>query len=119
MINNTERVATLRTRICRASIAILLFHGYITTAVASNVHQKCIHGYKQCITLCKNNKTSCRVISTKHTALRYRRYLHEQCVTGAVIARELNSYQDPLQCKKTTCDCNADYVDCMGTCMMK
>jgi hypothetical protein len=28
----------------------------------------------------------------------------------------LNSYRDPLQCRKVTCNCHADYQVCIQSC---
>lgn len=30
--------------------------------------------------------------------------------------RELNSYRDPLQCRKVTCDCLSDFAICKKGC---
>jgi hypothetical protein len=32
------------------------------------------------------------------------------------VSRDLNSYRDPLQCRKVTCDCLADNNVCKASC---
>lgn len=43
----------------------------------------------------------------------YGRYVHEQEVQGGMVIQELKSYRDPLQCRKVSCNCMADYNVCV------
>ncbi|KTD26850.1 acyltransferase [Legionella israelensis] len=69
-----------------------------------------------CFKLCKDSCGNCQSRSIFSTRKKYSRYVHEQCVKGEVVARELNSYRDPLQCRKVTCNCCADFDTCIQSC---
>ena len=71
---------------------------------------------KECSKTCENNCQQCNQLSNDSTSHNYNKYKHEQCVQGGVIARDLNSYRDPLQCRKISCDCLADYTLCAEAC---
>lgn len=70
----------------------------------------------QCNASCRNNCQQCQAFSKQTTMEHYRHYVHEQNVKGRSIARDLNSYRDPLQCRKITCNCRADYRVCIQSC---
>ena len=69
-----------------------------------------------CSQVCHNNCRECNQSVNRATAMYYNKYKNEQCVQGTMIVRDLNSYRDPLQCCKTTCDCQADYNVCADSC---
>ncbi|KTC78346.1 acyltransferase [Legionella brunensis] len=69
-----------------------------------------------CKQTCRNNCPRCCQFSTKTTVTNYKHYKHEVCVKGDFLTLQLNSFRDPLQCRKTTCDCRADYQVCMQAC---
>jgi hypothetical protein len=69
-----------------------------------------------CKQTCRNNCKGCCASSTKTTVQNYRHYKHEVCVKGDFLTLQLNSFRDPLQCRKTTCDCRDDYQVCMQAC---
>lgn len=69
-----------------------------------------------CHQTCRNDCQHCCSYSNQVAAKKYKRYLHEQCVKGEFIALQLNSFRDPLQCRKTTCNCRADYEVCIQSC---
>ena len=76
----------------------------------------CQHRLVACGQTCHDNRRLCG-ISAKATAARaYRQYQHEEFVKGGFIARDLNSYRNLLQCRKTTCNCHADYDVCYQSC---
>ena len=77
---------------------------------------KCKQGFSQCLPACKNNCVRCMVRASQSARKHYLRYQHQQSVQGKNIVRELNSYRDPLQCRKTTCNCWADFNVCMQSC---
>lgn len=78
--------------------------------------QQCQKNARICDDACVNNCAACNICSKKKASNSYANYLREQCIQGGNIARELNSYCDPLQCRKTTCDCVADYKICIQSC---
>ena len=76
----------------------------------------CQQRFNTCSQVCHNNCRECGQHSAQSTAKNYRKYKHQQCIQGGIIARDLNSYRDPLQCRKITCDCLADYNVCTEAC---
>ena len=87
----------------------------------ASIEQKvCYVGCKQkleaCNQVCHNDCQQCSSVADHSAVTSYNRYKHEQCVQGGAIIRELQSYRDPLQCRKITCGCRADYRVCMQSC---
>lgn len=78
--------------------------------------QACTTQNERCERLCRDNCRRCDINSRKVTLQRYRGYVHEQAVSGQIIGRELQSYHDPLQCRKITCTCLAENAICMQHC---
>ena len=76
----------------------------------------CEHRANLCATSCQNNCQNCLASARESTVSGYKHYIHEQCVRGGIITRQLKSYRDPLQCRKITCNCPADYQVCMQSC---
>jgi hypothetical protein len=70
----------------------------------------------QCNQRCSDSCKQCEWQAKQSMAQRYKAYVHEQCVQGERVALQLQSFRDPLQCRKTSCDCPADYRICVGTC---
>lgn len=69
-----------------------------------------------CQKVCRNNCPQCCSYANQSAKNSYCNYRHEQIVKGGFIVRQLKSYRDPLQCRKTTCNCKADYQICIQTC---
>jgi hypothetical protein len=69
-----------------------------------------------CKNTCRNNCSQCRAFANKEAAMHFGDYLHEKVIKEAMIARVLKSYRDPLQCRKVTCNCKADYGICIQAC---
>lgn len=86
----------------------------VTNLPACQVH--CQERLTACKANCRNNCRLCDSYAEKQAILRYFTYQHEEFVEGGYIARDLQSFRDPLQCRKTTCDCPADYNMCMQAC---
>lgn len=78
--------------------------------------QLCAQRLESCKQLCSNNCPRCSAISTDTTAKNYFEYIHDKQVQGGYIYRGLNSYRDPLQCRKVTCNCTSDFITCEQGC---
>jgi hypothetical protein len=82
----------------------------------SQCQTNCRELYELCKTQCLNHCAHCTEVADESAADRYEQYVQEQEVQGGTIARELNSYIDPLQCRKITCNCSADFTICDQGC---
>lgn len=69
-----------------------------------------------CSKTCRNNCAQCSTAANNRRVVQYNHYVHEQRVKGKNIALQLNSFRDPLQCRKVTCNCAADYQICLQSC---
>src|ERR1700733_3322598 len=69
-----------------------------------------------CSQLCNNNCLQCRAIAKFKTAEKYNHYKQEKFIEGKKVTLQLNSFRDPLQCRKVTCNCQADYQICLQSC---
>ncbi|MCH9756914.1 MAG: hypothetical protein K0U37_06975 [Gammaproteobacteria bacterium] len=78
--------------------------------------KQCDIKQQRCDRSCRDSCRRCE--RQEHAAMvkRYKTYIHEQCVQGKRIALQLQSFRYPLQCRKTSCDCPADYRVCVGAC---
>lgn len=76
----------------------------------------CQHRFNYCKKLCIDNCPSCSAFSSYTSRVNYIKYIHEEQITGGIIARGLNSYRDPLQCRKVSCSCVADLMTCNQGC---
>lgn len=81
--------------------------------------QKCRTHLNECVLQCRNNCPYCSNYAQSKAQKSYINYLHEEFVKGGYIIRDLQSYRDPLQCRKITCDCASDYNLCMQSCGSK
>lgn len=70
----------------------------------------------QCKKICRNDCAHCQAYVASTAKLSYSKYVNEETVESGVIARDLNSYKDPLKCRKTTCNCAADLHVCLQQC---
>lgn len=82
---------------------------------------------EQCIETCNKTKQNCQNMCTNDTSLcqknmmlqaklEYGDYIKEKRTEGSQINRDLNSFYDPLQCSKISCDCDRDYRACYRMC---
>lgn len=86
------------------------------TPAVAQCQATCAQHFESCKAQCRN---SCRICSTKSktsTEKRYERYGDQQMLQGKAINRELDSYRDPLQCLKVSCNCVADLDACNQGC---
>lgn len=72
-----------------------------------------------CNKTCNNSCSKCCLSSTQRAVRGYQYYKYQQDIQGLPVIRQLNSYRDPLQCRKTTCECPTDYRTCIQTCAGK
>lgn len=77
---------------------------------------KCEKAAKICQKTCNSNCGQCTAYAKQSAGKAYTQYLREHYIMGQRITRNLNSYRDPLQCRKTTCNCHADYQVCIQAC---
>lgn len=85
--------------------------GSIVSCTAS-----CDRVFHECRKVCRNNCLQCDSAAAQTTAKNYNRYVCEQQVKGKIVALQLNSFRDPLQCRKTTCSCSTDHQVCIQSC---
>ena len=76
----------------------------------------CMQHFAFCKQHCINNCKNCSIASTQSATKYFAKYVHEREVEGKKVMRELNSYRDPLQCRKITCDCLSDLEICKMGC---
>ncbi len=76
----------------------------------------CAQWLQVCSQVCHNDCKDCNQSAHLNSVKNYRKYKCEQEIQGGFVARELNSFSDPLQCRKITCDCLADYTVCVQSC---
>ena len=109
-------------KICNRIISTLLFLLLISCVSLEN--QRYIRACKdicqqqslKCQNLCNNDARHCQAIVMDKTLESYSKYVHQQRVQANDIALELQSFRNPLQCKKITCDCLADLRMCVKFC---
>lgn len=80
---------------------------------------KCYTIEKKCNATCVNNCNNCSTLAYAQSANRFKMYKHRQLVQGKIVALELQSFKDPLQCRKTTCSCKKDLRVCLQACSGK
>ncbi len=76
----------------------------------------CIQHLDFCKQNCTDNCSTCSQKSLYSSTMNYKKYVNEQKIEGQRVMRELNSYRDPLQCRKVTCNCQADFLACKQSC---
>ena len=110
----------VRVMVCFAVIALsaCTSHRVSVQQVKARVscNMGCEERFQQCSQMCDNNCHTCSKSARIKTARHYQQMVREQVIQGGMISRELNSYRDPLQCRKTTCNCQADLTVCLAAC---
>lgn len=82
----------------------------------ANCHATCQKHLALCQSTCKDNCSQCSLGAYSEAHRSFVHYVHEQKLRGCEVSRELNSYLDPLQCRKVTCSCSDDYQRCNASC---
>ena len=91
-------------------------HSTQDRALAEQCHHRCEQYKQNCQKTCRNSCPQCKILSQVKAVYNAQRYQKDKVIEGGIIARDLNSWRDPLQCKKITCDCPADYQVCLQVC---
>ena len=86
------------------------------TQKINECHHACQDKLRHCLSICHNDRYNCSSAAHALAQRRYKRYLHEQSLKGQDQILELNSFRDPLQCRKTSCECLADVRVCRQFC---
>lgn len=76
----------------------------------------CMKHFEFCSQNCVDNCPNCSRKSQRHATENFSKYVIERTIQGKKVMRELNSYRDPLQCRKVTCNCVADLMACKQGC---
>lgn len=82
-------------------------------------HLQCLNALDKCKIQCKNNCRECNVLANMQAASRFIEYKKRQSMQGKMVNEELQSFKDPLQCRKVTCSCQEDYRVCKQSCIGK
>lgn len=91
-------------------------HDVINPANLRHCQAKCVKQLQRCHHQCDNDCQQCIVPAEAVAEVQYQQFVHQQTIQGGLVARDLKSYRDPLQCVKTTCNCQADYYQCAQAC---
>ncbi len=78
--------------------------------------KQCERSKANCHALCEANDTDCEINAKDQAQREYERYVKQKKIEGAEIMRDLKSFYDPLQCSKTSCDCEEDFRACYQMC---
>ena len=76
----------------------------------------CEQRYQTCLSVCDDNLADCNMKSQARSAVHFAHYRHQQTMKGQVVTAETKAFQDPLACRKTTCDCVEDKNMCHQAC---
>jgi len=82
-------------------------------------HIKCNMKLDICNKQCKNNALECAVKANIEASKNFKRYKKREFIQGKVLIEELQSFKDPLQCRKVTCSCQEDFRVCNQSCRGK
>lgn len=77
--------------------------------------QQQLRCHKLCLTDCPH---CCKYTKMQGTVF-YRRYLRRSRIEGKPAFSSLQSFYDPLQCNKNSCDCVQDFLLCEQNCQGK
>jgi hypothetical protein len=76
----------------------------------------CLAKFNTCVNICQNSCPVCQANAIEQAGNNNARYMWLQRAQGHIIAREVNSFRDPLSCTKVTCDCEDDFKICKQQC---
>lgn len=78
--------------------------------------QRCDIQLHRCEPLCHESCKACSMTANQTTRKHYHDYVQDRFIQGRAIARQLYAYRDPLECRKASCNCQADYRVCAQAC---
>lgn len=84
--------------------------------VSTSCEKQCLGEFQYCKKICKDSCPDCCGKSKFHAIQSYSRYVKQCKIQGFFPINLLQYYDDPLKCKKNSCDCQADYVLCRQHC---
>lgn len=99
-----------------ASCALNHTHSISNKSSVDQCKAICVKRFERCTHHCVDNCKNCTIKAYSESQENYQQYVQEQQVLGQSIDRVLNSYRDPLQCRKITCDCVEDLNSCRQGC---
>lgn len=79
-------------------------------------HLDCLAKKDHCKAICRNNCAECTGLKDLQAAKRFKDYKHQKTVQKKLVDLELQSFKDPLQCRKVTCSCQDDFSVCVQAC---
>lgn len=82
-------------------------------------HLDCLAKKDHCNAICRNNCKECTGLADLQAAKRFKDYKHRRTVQKKLVDLELQSFKDPLQCRKVTCSCQDDFRVCAQACKGK
>ncbi|OGV51556.1 MAG: hypothetical protein A3F46_09230 [Legionellales bacterium RIFCSPHIGHO2_12_FULL_42_9] len=82
----------------------MLFKIYASLVVMGILSSCAAPYYTKCRISCSNCNSYALTVATK----KYKNFVQEQTIQSGVITRSINSYRDPLECRKTACNCNEE-----------
>ncbi len=78
--------------------------------------EQCALTRDQCYDNCGPDLSTCQARVANEARRAYERYVLEQETLEKPIARDLNSFNNPLQCAQEACQCDRDYRACYELC---
>lgn len=78
--------------------------------------RQCLHEALLCQKTCLKSCATCQSKAQRRAEADDVAYVVTQKKQGLRVARELDSFRDPLVCQKVTCDCSQDYHTCRKRC---
>ncbi|KTC79681.1 hypothetical protein [Legionella cherrii] len=110
----------LRLVCCTIILGLGSCQGLKQSALKAQEEQRCnmtcMQHFEFCRQNCVDNCPTCSYKAQRTAGKNFAKYVHERKVEGKKVMRELNSYRDPLQCRKVTCDCLFDLAICKKGC---
>lgn len=120
-MNNMKIIYKAKLGLVCGIMLLLTACSYYQHYAQKNEHRKqcrmqCEQRFQCCLKVCDDNKALCRMKSKVRAAMHFSQYRQQQNVKGQIVSEELNSFRDPLACRKTTCDCVEDKNMCQQAC---
>lgn len=89
---------------------------HLNSASVNQCKSMCIQRFDVCNKSCVDNCKNCTLSAYYRSSANFTKYSQEIKVMGGIVSRELNSYRDPLKCRKISCNCEADRDTCTQGC---